>query len=425
MKTKRPWLERGKSLLILLLSVSAVYLLSQTPLVQDSGMLDLLKSGQPAGESGTEVTLAAAAKPSRMAVSSGSQRYGVQYDQERVDELFTRFGPLLGEALVSSGQPQSIPESQWQWYLRGKGIYFDFTGEIPLSALSGWLQPEGSCPLVGTARRILLADGRDDLVLLCYQDLESGAFYVCETGLVWSLHMESAIGTVTGNDAQFAFESEAWSRLLEPYTLITEESVRQIYAAATPVTPSGDLSGLLEVLDYTGRNHASVSGGELYLDGNDRLHVLSGGQVSYTAAQGGKYPVATVGSEVTIAEAIEAARRLAESTIGAQCGAAELYLDSAAAMEGGYRIRFGYRLDGSAVWLYDEGWAAEFTVLDGYIMDFTLYFRSYTATGDEALLLSMERAMGMLPDLVEERCELILQYRDHGESVVEPMWVAK
>ena len=425
MKGKRRWLEVIKSLLILLLSASAIFLLTMTPLVQDSGVLDLLTTRQPDSVGSTEVTLTAAAIPSRMAVRSGTECYGVQYDQNSVDELFARLGPLLGEALVSSTEQKIIGERLWRRYLQGEGIYFDFTGDIPLSALSSWLQPEGFCGLTAAARRILLASADNDKVLLCYQDAGDGRFYACDTALTWSLHLAPAVSDISGNDAEFAFDSQTLSGLLEPYTLITEDSTRKIYNATTPLSVGGDLSDLLEALEYTGRNHASVSGGELYLDGNDRLQIQAGGQVSYTAAQPGKYPVATAGEEMTIAEAIEAARQLAESTIGAKCGEAELYLQSAQEVSDGYLIYFGYRLDGSMVWLYDKGWAAEFYVRYDHITDFTLYFRSYVSTGADALLLSMDRAAGMLPNLVEQSCELIIQYRDQGESQVQPVWVAK
>lgn len=425
MRSKRRVLEAVKTLLILLLSASAVYLLTMTPLVQDSGLLNLFHPESQISQSGSSVTLTAAARPSRMAVSDGKNRYGLQHDQSAADELFVRMGPLLGEALVSSGEPESIPEAQWQEYLQGKGIYFDFVGNIPLSALSSWLHTKQECDLTASARRILLVDGQDDSVLLCYQDSEDGAFYTCRTALLWSLHLEPELSGITDNGARFAFEDSDWADLLHPYTLITEDPVLQIYQASVPLTSAGNRSKLLEALEYTGRNHASVSGGELYLDGNDRLHVMASGLVSYEAAQSGKYPAATRGDTVTLAEAIEAARTLAESTIGAQCGDAEIYLLSAEKTQSGFRIRFGYRLDGSTLWLYDEGWAAEFYISDGFINQFTLHFRSYAATGDEAMLLPIERAAVILPEMNREKQELILQYRDQGETMVEPGWVAK
>ena len=62
---------------------------------------------------------------------------------------------------------------------------------------------------------------------------------------------------------------------------------------------------------------------------------------------------------------------------------------------------------------------------DGYITDFTLYFRNYVSTGENALLLSMDWAAAVVPNLTDEHCELNLQYRDQGEDRVEPIWVAK
>ncbi len=425
MKGKRRLVEWGKDLLILLLSLSAFWLLTMTPLVQDSGILDRLGQRKNDEKSTTAVTLTAAALPSRIAVYREGLRMGTQYDQSAVDSLFARLGPLLGEALASSGQPQTISERRWRQCLEKTGIYYDFTGEIPLSALGGWLHREGDCTLTASARRILLVEGAGDKVLLCYQDGADGGFYSCDTDLSSSLHLYPAVEGVSAEEASFAFESDVWAQVLQPYTLITEGTVRRDYTASIPVVPGGDLTALLEALDYTGRNHASVSGGDLYLDGNDRLRVLAGGQVMYDAAEGGKYPVASEGDRVTVAEAIEAARVLAESTIGAQCGAAELYLISARSLEDGYQIRFGYRLDGSTVWLYDEGWAAEFYIRGGYVTEFILRFRNYLAAGEDALLLPMERAAVLIPDLTESQCELTIQYLDQGGTLVEPAWVAR
>lgn len=419
------WKEWGKNLLILLLSVSAIYLLTLTPLVQDSGVLDFFAQGESDGNRVASVTLTAAARPSRIAVATGSGRYAVQYDQAETDELFAYLGPLLGEALSSAEGPRNMTESLWRRYLQSEGVYFDFSGNIPLSALSGWLQQENDCILEDAARRLLLVSDAEDRVLLCYQSAEDGKFRMCPTGLSGSLHLKPIIGSVAGNDALFAYEGEDWTKALHPYTLITKSYARQNYSATTPLTAGDNLSLVLEALDYTGRNHASVSGGELYLDGSDRLHVLNGGRITFDAAQDGKYPVTTAGANATVAEAIEAARGLAESTIGLLCGEAELYLISAETTENGYCIRFGYRLDGSTVWLYDEGWAAEFYVERNCLTRFSMYFRSYTATGEEALLLPMDKAAVMLPGLTEESLELVLQYRDWGESAVKPTWVAQ
>lgn len=426
MKPDRRLVEWGKNLLILLLSLSALYLLTKTPLVQDSGLLELASQPEPT-IAADHVTLSAASRPARMAVCFGGERYAVQYDQDTVDQLFARLGPLLGEALTSAGQPRAISESQWKAYLADTSVYFDFSGYIALSALAGWLQQAGECALDSTARRILLTAGAGDSVLLCYQDEDAGRFYACDTGLTQELHLLPAVEGFTGNGAQFAFEDDSLRDVLSPYTLVldTEEFSGAVYAAATPLTAGSDVSWLLAALSYSGQNHTAVSDGEAYLDGTDRLLVGSGGTVTYRAAQKGKYPVVTAGDSATVAEIIETARGMAESTIGAQCGAAQLYLVSAQETEDGWQVRFGYRLNGSTVWLLDEGWAAEFWVRDGYVTEFTLHFRSYTETADQQPLLPMDKAAAMLPSLTDEQLELVVQYRDQGGGTVVPKWVAE
>lgn len=110
--------------------------------------------------------------------------------------------------------------------------------------------------------------------------------------------------------------------------------------------------------------------------------------------------------------------------MGALIGDARLYLLSVQEEEDSWRVRFGYRLEGSAVYLYDEGWAAEFLVQGGYITDFTLHLRSYTADGNHTLLLPIDKAAAMLPDLTREKRELVIQYRDSGGQTVIPGWEA-
>ena len=422
---KRRVLEGCKTLLILLLTASALWLVTMTPLVQNSSLADLLSVRRKGGEGESGVVLTSAAHPTRMAVVGLSGRYGVQYDQQSVDELFFRFGSLLGDALVSAEPPEPITETRWRIYLSMQGVCFDFDRDIPLSALGSWLQPEGSCSLSDSARRILLTGGVDDQVILSYQNGADGKFYSCATDLSLSLHLEPAVEQVEGNGAQFAFENEKLAPLIQPYTLVTEEVNGQLYGAENPLSEEENITDLLETLSFADVGHVPVSGGVAYLDGGARLEVGDDGTVSYTDGHERKYPVAAAGETATVAEVIEAARKLAEGAMGDRCGEARLYLESVRETEEGWRVRFGYRLNGSVVWLYEEGWSAQFLIREGCVSEFTLHFRSYALRGEEILLLPMDRAAVILPGLTEEIRELVIQYIDRGSFLVTPGWVAK
>ena len=420
MRDKRRWVELGKDAAILLLTVSAAWLLTMTPLVRDSGLLDLLPPRESPGLGASGGGQGTAILPVRLAITGEGGRCGVQYDEARLEELFPPLGALLGDALASAESPRPLSEGEWQRYLAETGIYFDFGGGVPLPALERWLQGPGEGPLAGSARRVLLCAGTGDQVLLCWQEEESGEFFACRTGLARSLHLEPAAAGTAFNGAYFAFEDRDLSQKLAPYTLITEgEQGGAEYAASVPLAGEKNTASVLSALSFSGQNHAPVSGGEAYLDGGDRLVVNANGTVTYRTAQGEKYPAGS-----TLADGADAARTLAERALAPLCGEARLYLMSARETAGAVRVRFGYLLDGCAVYLGSEGWAAEFWISEGYITRFTLKVRSYTAGGERTLLLPVDKAAAMLPDLTAQRRELVLQYRDGGGPVVFPQWVA-
>lgn len=418
MGDKRRLIEWAKDALIVALSLSAVCLLSMTPLVRDSGVLELL-SPQESPVPGTFISSQGGAMlPARLAITGEGGRCGVQYDKARLEELFPPLGALLGDALASAGEAQPITEAQWRRYLSGKGIYFDFAGDVPLSALEHWLQGAGAVELDGSARRVLLCAGQEDQVLLCWQDAGEGQFFSCSTALTQTLHLNPAT-SVSSNGAYFAFDNRELSQLLSPYTLVTDVAQQGVcYAVSNPL-PGAGTSTVLDSLAFSSQNHAPVSGGEVYLDGGDRLVVSTSGTVTYRAAAEEKYPAGS-----TLAGAVDKARALAESTLGALCGDARLYLISAREDQDALRLRFGYLLGGCPVYLGSEGWAAEFWVANGYITQFTLHFRSYAPNGEHTLLLPIDKAAAMLPSISQEPRELIIQYRDGGGSAVSPQWTA-
>ena len=419
-KPDRRWMERAKNVLIVLLTLSAVFLLTKTPLVQDSGLVNLFQAPKSSGAPSSGAAGGGPVLPARMAVYRDGARCGLQYDDDRVSELFAALGPLLGDALAAAEEPWSITEAAWRGYLQTPGICFDFDGGLPLAALCLWLGDDGPCALSGSARRVLLASGEGDQVLLCWQDADSGGFFACGTALSHALHIESAIAGVDTNGALFAFEDPSLPARLDPYTLIAEggtEGTR--YSASNPLTASANAQAVLDALSFNSQNHAPGSSGEVYLDGGDRLVVGGGGTVTYRAAQGDKYPVGSGASG-----AADGARSLAEQVMAPLCGDARLALSSVQPwQENGWRVRFHYRLNGAAVYLYDEGWAAEFFIQDGYITDFTLHLRSYTAGESDVLLPPVGRAAVMLPDVTDETRELVIRCRDWGGASVAPGWV--
>ena len=255
MRDKRRIIEWGKNILIVLLTLSALFLLTMTPLVQDSGLAALVRSGNAGGGASPVSVQPDLVLPARLAVYRDGERYGLQYDDERMEELFVAFGPLLGEALSGAGEPAPLTGAGWRDRLSRPGVYFDFAGTVPLSALASWLGGE-ECDLKGSARRAVLCAAQDDQVALCWQDAGDGGFYTCATTLSRSLHLDPALETVSPNGAYFAFEDAGLARLLDPFTLITEgEGTGTQYAVTAPLATAAGMETLLNALSFNSQNH--------------------------------------------------------------------------------------------------------------------------------------------------------------------------
>ena len=123
-RRRRRVLESCKTLLIVLLAVSAVYLAARALVysgLADTGpsgwvgtLLSLLRGeAQPPAATPENGQPGMAAQPVRIAIHSGTERFAVQYDQGQVDGIYTSVGGLLGEALASAKTPRPITEEEW------------------------------------------------------------------------------------------------------------------------------------------------------------------------------------------------------------------------------------------------------------------------------------------------------------------------
>jgi hypothetical protein len=163
-------LDRIKNVLIVLLSASALFLMSRTDYFgfirlspawlfsaigyfQDGGAAaEVSEEGEAAGL--TDVCI-----PMAMAVTSANGGHcGVRYDGEALQECFGRFSASLGGALGSSGEPAAVTEQAFKKALSGEGVFFDYTEALPLHVLAEWLGTAMDSEAgLQTARRLCLA----------------------------------------------------------------------------------------------------------------------------------------------------------------------------------------------------------------------------------------------------------------------------
>ena len=289
-RRRKQIVERIKSLLIVLLSCSAVYLVVLTQSIAvPSGLLSRPSTG---GGGLAVADPAETARPLRMAavIPAGGnevQRFGVQYSEADTADLFQQAYTILVEALSSANQLKEVTEAEWRQALSAApGLYFDWQGEVPLEVLDGWLSVENPM-LTGSVRRMVLA-AREGRVFLCYFDEMAGGYYACASDVVSASRLEEVVETLRDNGARFAFETEEYSGL-EPCTLVLGEPLSPaVYASVDPLGGSQSLSGLQEALGFP-ESSASFSGAgeQVIRSRNDTLRIGADGTVTYEPAAEG------------------------------------------------------------------------------------------------------------------------------------------
>ncbi|MBC5735252.1 hypothetical protein [Lawsonibacter hominis] len=441
-RRRRRVLESCKTLLIVLLAVSAVYLAARALVysgLADTGpsgwvgtLLSLLRGeAQPPAATPENGQPGMAAQPVRIAIHSGTERFAVQYDQGQVDGIYTSVGGLLGEALASAKTPRPITEEEWRLALQRSGVYFDLLGQVPLDALYAWMGGDAANPeLTGTARRLLVSSTAGANAALYYHNETDGLYYACETSVDYAQRMEDVLTGYGGNSATFAFEfsADAGYGALDPYVLIFSSAPNpRSYRSASPLSAGDEstLTAIRSALSFRSNSSYPIQGGGIMVrEDRETLQIMENGDVIYHASEPAASRYAVGDGSAGNTDVIEAAWRLADATLGSLCGSARLYLMGMEETQAGVEVRFGYSLDGAAVQLYEKGWCARFLIRSGKITDYTLHFRSYEETGEHTLVLRERQAAAALAALGSGRRELVLCYADGGGDTVEAGWIA-
>lgn len=427
-KARSRLIEWGKSLLIILLAISAVYLLGKTQFSGDvlGGIKNLFESAAldenegPVAQTGPTIV-----HPMQIAMNlEGGQRYGVRYDLDETDAVFSSVSTLLSEALSSADVPRKIGERTWRTGLSGEGIYIDLYYPLPLTVLSGQLgNGQGTTGLTAVVRRLCLAVSQNDRVSLLYINEDDNTFYSCETTLSRDIHLAPVLSERSPNGAMFAFEVPGMENAA-PYVLLTTTPQPVKYISGNPlVTDNSRIDDLMSALSFQSRgNDLDPSVGGMQVEGNDSLRLFETGLLTFHTI--GDSDFRFLLSENTLYGALEYTQGLVNATIGKWCEAADLCLAGIQETADGLEIIFQYCLNGIPVELPEGNVAARFLVRNGAVTDFSLYLRSYSATEETTLILPELQAAAILDATAKQGNELTLLYQDNGDEMIRAGWVA-
>lgn len=415
MSKRRRLKEWGKTLLIVLLSCSALYLASLTLLPGGAGFWSRFSAPEALGGDETQLAFSEdTLYPAALAVTWSEGRWGCRYDPDGIPD-YPQLSTLLSEALTTAGVPQSISQSDWLEALEAPGIYWEYLGDIPLEHLTRWLSDRNNAALAGFQARRLVVSGR----ALYFRAGNAAYSAPLSSDLAGDLRRVSE--NFTANGATFAFQDEAFPLLRADTLFLSATPSMPTLLVEAPLAVNGSapndaLTRLLTTLSFHPQTNPlyGITGGWAVTDSGETLR-LTGGVVSYRQNNGDapRYPTGDAPLDVT--------RSMAEQTVGALGGEATLYLRSCEEVDGVLTVTYGYAYRGAPVQLGSDGYCAQFVVEHGAVTAFTLRPRHYTASSSAPLLLPQEQAAAAHTG--SRRWSMGILYEDRLDaSPLAPFW---
>lgn len=419
-KQRRIW-EGGKTLLIVLLTCSAVYLAGRTLFPQETaGFLSRLPQAASTSSQHSDSFSDQTLRPAAFAVTWEEGRYGLLYHQED-QESYTQVSALLAEALSDAGGPSQVTRRDWLQALSAPGVFWEYLGPIPLDALTRWLSNQDNSALGGFSAQRLCTTATH-----LYFETEDEVYYACPLKPDLTTALNTLFPLFSPNGARFAVEDSQYSRLRSDALVLPGTPSLPQLTGENPVAfsdsgePGEVLSQMLQALSFHPQTNPlyTIPGGWAITDGGETLRISSSGQLTYRRSDDAnvRFPVQDLA---------DATRALAEKTVGSVGGAGRLYLRQIRREGSATVVTYGYAYRGAAIQTGDEGWCAQFIIENGAVSAFVLEPRRYaTVENSVSLLLPQEQAAAALPEGTEQALELL--YDDTGShELMSPFWAVR
>lgn len=422
-------LRHAQNIAIAALTLSALFLLMQTPLVGGLAGKTPYELAQDwfaddtAPESSVTADPTELALPVRVVFTSEYARFGLDAITT-LDAEFEQAGVFFSEALGSAETFAPCQEDILLAAVRTSGLYLDLDAETPLELLAGILGVTAPKTDLLRITRMLLCPAEDGSAILYLQDSEQGCFSARTA--VSSGTLAESLAALDGNGADFAFALTGDYAQLSPYTLIfPDPSARCTLSAESAITDTSEFLRLAEFNPHTENSYTDSSGTTVIQQVYGMLQLQPDGTVFYqgdSAEAGSLYYVAAADAgKPTMSEAISAAQRLTFTLLRDSCGDAALYLSG---YEGGSKrctVTFDYVVDGTPLHFSDGSHTAAITIVGQTITAFSLHCRRYTLSDSAALLLPVRQAAAIAAGRYLN-AELRVCYDDRGADTVGVSW---
>ena len=425
MSKHRRKVERMKTLVIIVLSVSAVIMLLQVqPFFSTEGNpLDIIRNiiSNIRNDSYSEINemdniTDGANIPLRMAYVSSGGRCVLQYSMEELESNYASIATLLGEAIGSANQLSVTDESEWREKLLEPGVYLDYIGAIPIGVLAEWVGASSpdEFPQINVRRLLLIKQGES--ADLYFKDEGSGIYYTCHTEVRFNDVEQALDSTMTPNDGMFAFEMESGYDNIDSYTLFSGTWPEiSSFSITSPLQSVEEQERLMTELGFNPDSEARYEesdGTNVIVESNAVLRFTAAGNVQYRGTS--ESMNLEFNANEDLGAAISWARRLLTTCSGV--GEQYAYLVSAQQVGDTITICFNWSIQGVPLSLGGNKYAMSVTITDGVVRTMEMNLRSCMQSDTENTLLPEELAAAA----VTNNGELMLYYGEDGI----PFWAA-
>ena len=409
---KYAWLEAAKTVLIILLFLSLLFLFAvsiPTDVVRSTPWLStVLKPfgsllGLPSAELtyvGEAQSVQTAAQPLTISIRNSSGRYTAQWDFTALDTAYETLGGLLGQALDTAEPFTETRQFQLTQALQKPSVCFDYGFDLPVTLAASWLDVENSGEPTACSMFILALE--QDQVYLYLSGSTCRRALTQVDGSEFSVLLEQ----FPSDGSQFAFEAD--SHLL-PLNILPGSLPRLVSAKTESLYSSRYVDALANNLgfnpydtgrytDSTGTTHFSESGGS--------LQISADGTIRFSAS------TARITSSGSSSESlVETARSLLNLAVDTSGTSARLYLSGITETEEETVCTFNYVLRGVPV-RWADGPAATVVFTGQTVTELTLKAVTFSFTDQPQHLLPPVQAAAILP----EDSRLQLQYHVSGSE---------
>lgn len=411
----RRQVDRLQNVLIVLLACVALFLIGKT------GFFDIQnKAKQPVvtASAGIQNTALARSVPVSLLVQNSAGRYGVQYQQERTQQLYRDgFEDFLIRSLASMVKTEATTREECKQAiaLSEAWVCYDFLYTVSFSEAD---DGDGRFFLV-TAKA-----GRADMIYF-YNDL-TGEYFRAYTGDP-EISLPDVPETLEQTGSQFIFESDAQTEVLPGMLWIpTGEISSPVYTAANPLAELDETgrTAILNALAFNSRVafvYETVDG-TVIQEGEDSLRIYKNGTLTFHGAEEGEVRFESLSARKKDVQ-IEAEKVLHQVMSLFASEGSMVCCGIKTEADGRIELAFCPLLNGIPVKVWGEPWSAHFTFQGSRLTAFEIRLRQYTKTKTESVILPWKQAMAAAKAMGQGGKEWQLYYKDNAQ--VELGWMLR